>query len=296
MKIIETLDVKPILKWVGGKRELLPEIRRYYKDLEFNKFIEPFFGGGAVYLDIVSSFGQVQIENSIINDINVDLIELYRNIKIYPYDILECCNTLEIDYKTHGYYHIRDRFNGITRDKQIIEKYTGIMRSSALIVLNRTCFNGLYRTNRGGLFNVPEGKYKNPRIINSENLFEFSKTLPNVENIRNGNFDSMGDITKEDLVYFDPPYHPLNSTSSFTDYSGAFGTKEQEQLKEYFKKLDDEGVYVLQSNSSSEFIKDLYSEFQIIELDCSRNINSNGKQRGKVKEYLIIGNTLSQKL
>lgn len=290
------MEVKPLLKWVGGKRELVPEIRLHYKSLKFGKYIEPFFGGGSVFLDIIKTFGVNQIQDSIINDVNSDLIDLYRNIKLNPTEILENCNLLENDFNNFGYYHIRDRFNGITREKNPIEKYNGIVRSAALIVLNRTCFNGLYRTNRSGLFNVPEGRYKNPKIINPENLFELSKVLPSVNNIRNGNFDSIEDLKRGDLVYFDPPYHPLSETSSFTDYSGNFGATQQIQLKDYFKMLDEIGVFVIQSNSSSVFIKNLYEEFQVLEVDCSRNINSNGKQRGKVKEFLIIGNTLSQEL
>jgi DNA adenine methylase len=290
------MEVKPLLKWVGGKRELVPEIRLHYQSLKFGKYIEPFFGGGSVFLDIIKTFGVNQIQDSIINDVNSDLIDLYRNIKLNPSGILENCYLLENDFNSFGYYHIRDRFNGITREKNPIEKYNGIVRSAALIVLNRTCFNGLYRTNRSGLFNVPEGRYKNPKIINPENLFELSKVLPDVNNIRNGNFDSIEDLKKGDLVYFDPPYHPLSETSSFTDYSGNFGATQQIQLKDYFKMLDEIGVFVIQSNSSSVFIKNLYEEFQVLEVDCSRNINSNGKQRGKVKEFLIIGNTLSQEL
>lgn len=290
------IEVKPILKWVGGKRELLPEIRKVYNDLKFNNYIEPFFGGGSVYLDILNIFGHNLKKTSIINDVNNDLIELYRNIKLFPNELLNYCISLEKDYLKYGYYHIRDRFNGITRDKQLIEKYQGIERSSSLVVLNRTCFNGLYRTNRSGLFNVPEGKYKNPKIINSENLFELSRLLPKVENIRNGNFDSIQEIKKDDLVYFDPPYHPLNETSSFTDYSGSFGKNEQIKLKDYFSELDKMGVFVVQSNSSSNFIKELYCDFDILEVDCSRNINSKGEKRGKIKEFLILGNTISTTL
>jgi len=288
----KTYEIKPVLKWVGGKRELVPEIRKIYKTLTFDKYVEPFFGGGSVYLDIIKTFGNDKITKSIINDVNRDLIELYKNIKTCPDQIVNTCSLLERDYLKHGYYYIRDRFNGITRDKQPIEKYNGIERSSSLIVLNRTCFNGLYRTNRSGLFNVPEGKYKNPKIINPENLFELSKVLPPVENIRNLNFDKIQEITKGDLVYFDPPYHPLTETSSFTDYSGSFGVPEQIKLMEYFSKLDKMGVYVIGSNSSSRFIHDLYKDFKIIEVDCSRNINSNGDKRGKIKEFLILGNTL----
>lgn len=289
------LDVKPILKWVGGKRELLPEIRKYYEFLKFDKYIEPFFGGGSVYLDIIKNFGEEKSKTSIINDINGDLIEMYRNIKKSPDEILNYCNLLEIDYKEYGFYHIRDRFNGITIDNKMI-KYEGIERSSSLILLNRTCFNGLYRVNKSGKFNVPVGSYKNPKIIDKNNLYSLCDKLPLVKNILNVEFDKIDTIKKNDLVYFDPPYHPISTTSSFTDYSGSFGEKEQIRLRDYFKELDDKGVYVILSNSSSEFIKDIYKDFQIDEVLCRRNINSKGDKRGKISELLVIGNTLFNSL
>jgi DNA adenine methylase len=289
---MSNLNVRPVLKWVGGKRELIPQIREYYKNLNFKNYIEPFFGGGSVYLDIISTFGEKYISNSIINDVNTDLIELYRNIKTDPNEIISTCIELEKTYYEKGYYHIRERFNGVDKEKNIIQKYQGIERSSSLILLNRTCFNGLYRVNGKGLFNVPEGSYKNPKIVDSDNLFKLSNVLPEIHNIRNVQFDEISDIKKDDLVYFDPPYHPLNETSSFTSYSGSFGENEQIKLRDYFKKLDELGVFVILSNSSSPFIKELYKDFNIIEVDCRRNINSKSDKRGKVTEYLILGNTL----
>jgi DNA adenine methylase len=289
------LDVKPVLKWVGGKRELLPEIRKYYISLNFNKYIEPFFGGGSVYLDIIRIFGNEKIKNSIINDINSDLIEMYKNIKSNPNEIINQCNILETEFKQNGYYFIRDRFNGIKINDEFI-RYEGIKRSSSLILLNRTCFNGLYRVNKSGKFNVPEGNYKNPKIIDIENLIKLSSELPITENILNLNFNKIDNIRKNDLVYFDPPYHPISTTSSFTDYSGSFGEKEQVLLRDYFKELDDKGVYVILSNSSSEFIKEIYKDFKMEEVLCRRNINSKGNKRGKISELLIIGNSLIKSL
>lgn len=294
-KIKIDFDVKPILKWVGGKRELIPEIKKYYDCLKFDKYIEPFFGGGSVYLDIIKKFGDEKNKNSIINDINGDLIEMYRNIKTRPNEILKYCNSLELDYKKYGYYYIRDRFNGIIIDNQLI-KYEGVERSSSLILLNRTCFNGLYRVNKSGKFNVPVGSYKNPKIIDENNLYYLFDKLPLVENILNVEFDKIKGIKKNDLVYFDPPYHPISTTSSFTDYSGSFGEKEQLRLRDYFKELDEKGVYVILSNSSSEFIKEIYKDFKLDEVMCRRNINSKGDKRGKISELLITGNSLFNSL
>jgi len=289
-------ETKPVLKWVGGKRELLPELRKIYGGLKFNNYHEIFFGGGSVFFDLVENFKSNFKSISSINDINTDLIELYRNIKLNPSEIISFCDKLEMDYKTHGFYYIRDRFNGIDRDGNIVPKYKGIERSSSLILLNRTCFNGLYRTNKKGLFNVPEGRYSNPKIIDKENLFRVSNLIPSVDRLYNLKFNQIKDIEENDFVYMDPPYHPLSETSSFTDYSGEFGSKEQVELRDYFRELDNKGVYVLQSNSSSNFIKEIYSDFSILEVDCSRNINSKGNKRGKIKEFLILGNTLKNHL
>ena len=256
-------EVKPVLKWAGGKRKLVPEIKQYYKSLKPKKYIEPFFGGGAVYLDILKTLGTKYKETAIINDVNQDLIELYRNIKISPKELIYHCKKLEKDYKKKGYYFIRDKFNGVNKDGNKEKKYQGIERSAALILINRTCFNGLYRVNRSGLFNVPKGDYKNPTIIDDKNLYKLSSLLPKYENIRCQEFDEIKNINKGDLVYFDPPYHPLNQTSSFTSYSGAFGKVEQTRLRNYFNVLNEKGVYVILSNSSSPFIKELYKEFTI---------------------------------
>ena len=284
--------VKPVLKWAGGKRRLIPDIREYYRELKPKKYIEPFFGGGSVYFDILETFGVDYKNNSIINDVNTDLIEMYRNIKSSSQEIIFYCKELEKDYYKYDYYHIRDRFNGVDREKNIVERYEGIVRSSALILLNRTCFNGLYRINRKGLFNVPKGSYKNPRIVDEENLYNLAPLLPNIENIRNIEFDEIGEIEKGDLVYFDPPYHPLNKTSSFTSYSGSFGREEQTRLRDYYKELNDKGVYVILSNSSSSFIKEIYNEFNVIEVYCSRSINSKSNKRGKIPEFLVVGDQM----
>ena len=289
----EETNVKPILKWAGGKRELIPKIRNYYKKLNPKKYIEPFFGGGAVYFDILKTINLSLKKTSIINDINSDLIDMYRNIKTKPDEIIYFCKELEKIYYKYDYYYIREHFNGFDKNKKPVERYEGVMRSSSLILLNRTCFNGLYRVNSKGLFNVPKGSYKNPKIIDEENLYKLSSLLPNVKNILNTEFDKISGINKGDLVYFDPPYHPLNETSSFTSYSGVFGEKEQIRLRNYFRNLSNRGVHVILSNSCSNFIKEIYDEFKIIEVDSSRNINSKSKNRGKIQEYLVLGDTIN---
>lgn len=283
------IKVKPVLKWAGGKRELIPDIRAYYKTLSPKRYIEPFFGGGSVYFDVLKTFGIGLKETAVINDINTDLIEMYKNIKSSPDEVIRYCKELEKDYYKYGYYHIRDRFNGMDGDKNKVDRYEGTVRSSSLILLNRTCFNGLYRVNHKGLFNVPKGEYKNPKIVDEDNLYRLSYLLPKTENIRNTQFDDIQGIKKGDLVYFDPPYHPLNETSSFTSYSGSFGRDEQIRLRNFFKKLNDIGASVILSNSSSPFIKEIYNGFKTVEVYCNRNINSKPDKRGKVAEFLVVG-------
>lgn len=293
--VLRETDVKPVLKWAGGKRELVPEIRKFYKNLSPTKYVEPFFGGGAVYFDILKTYGIHHKETAIINDVNQDLIDMYRNIKSNPKELLYFCNNLEKEYKKnyekdpkkHAYYFIREKFNGVDKDKNEINRYEGVERSAALILLNRTCFNGLYRVNRQGFFNVPKGSYKNPRIIDEDNLFKLSKMLPKLENIRCQQFDEIKGINKGDLVYFDPPYHPINETSSFTSYSSPFEENEQIRLRDYFQKLNEMGVYVILSNSATPFIKKIYSTNKIHKVFCKRNINSKSDKRSQIPEYLI---------
>lgn len=283
------INVKPVLKWAGGKRELLSEIRKFHENYSPKKYVEPFFGGGSVYFDILNVHGQSHCETAIINDINSDLINMYKDIKTSPEKIIKGCNELEEEYYKYDYYHIRDRFNGIDRKNNKVEKYKGIERSSALILLNKTGFNGMYRVNRQGLFNIPKGSYKKPLIVDEENLYKLSSSLPKLENIRNTQFYNIQEVEKGDLVYFDPPYDPVSKTSYFTSYSGLFGKEEQIRLRDYFEKLDSMGVKVILSNSSTSFIKKIYKEFNISEVHTGRFINSKGSRRGKVTEYLITG-------
>lgn len=280
--------VTPPLKWVGGKRGVLPELKEFYKNIEFNEYYEPFFGGGSVYFDIINTFGSSMKNMSHINDMNEDLMNVFRHIKENPEGLISVLDVVIGEYNNLGYYVIRNRFNGLNGEIKI----TGIKRSATLILLNKTGFNGLYRTNRSGFYNVPEGNYKNPKIYSKDNIIGLSKVLPPVENIHNLEFDSFKDVKPGDLVYLDPPYHPITETSSFTEYIGPFGSKDQVRLFEYFKELDDKGVYVILSNSTSEFILELYKDYEIKTVYRSGTVNSDKTKRGSVPEVIIIGNTL----
>tara|TARA_X000000368_G_scaffold335197_1_gene272694 strand:- start:1998 stop:2879 length:882 start_codon:yes stop_codon:yes gene_type:complete len=288
-------DIQPVLKWAGGKRKLVPEIKQFYENLKPKKYIEPFFGGGAVYFDILKTFGKKSKENSIINDKNEDLIDMYKNIKNSPAEVIYHCKRLKKDYEKNDYYFIRAKFNGINQNGNKVKKYQGIERSAALILINKTCFNGLYRVNKSGLFNVPKGDQPNPTIVDEENLYKLSSLLPKSKNIRCQEFDEIKNINKGDLVYFDPPYHPLNQTSSFTSYSGAFGKDEQIRLRDYFSMLNKKGVYVILSNSSSDFIKELYKKFTLKKVHANRAINSKADKRKGVYEFIVLGDHILNK-
>jgi len=273
--------LQPFLKWPGGKRQLLPEIRKYIPST-YNTYYEPFVGAGAVLFDI-------KPEKAVINDINKELINLYK--VIMNVDKIEL---LINDLKKHEnnstyYYQIREMDR-----KQEYDQLPDYIKASRFIYLNKTCFNGLYRVNSKGYFNVPFGRYKNPDYINEEVLRAVHKYLnENKIEILNTDFELAVEGAQEgDFIYFDPPYDPISKTSSFTSYSKeSFGKSEQLRLRDTFIRLYEKGCYVLLSNSNTEFINSIYEYPGVIikNVDAARSINSKADKRGKIKEVLIIG-------
>jgi DNA adenine methylase len=272
--------VKPFVKWAGGKRQLMPEILKY-KPKSYKKYIEPFVGGGSVFL-------QLQNSKTIINDFNSELINAYTTIRDNVDElILELENHRDNNSKEY-FYELRewDR-NGILETKNNIE------RASRFIYLNKTCFNGLFRVNSQGQFNVPYGNYKNPNIVNREVLIADSRFLNRSGvKILNGDFEkAVKSARAGDFIYFDPPYAPLDDSSNFVGYTlNGFGYAEQERLRDLFVKLDKKGCFVMLSNSSSKVIHELYKDYaeNTIIIGANRNINSKGDNRGKVDEVLIM--------
>lgn len=296
MTIIKKGTVKPFLKWAGGKGQLIDEIEKFYPfDKKINKYAEPFIGGGAVLFDILNKF---ELEKIYISDVNKELVNCYIAIKENVHELIKKLKKLEDEFLVRGkedrkiyYYEKREKFNKLKLENNN-EK---INRAALMIFLNRTCFNGLYRVNKKGLFNVPMGDYKNPKICDEENLINVSNKLRNVEVIYGDYRKSYDFIDENTFVYFDPPYRPLNQTSSFTSYTEyIFGDKEQIELSEYFRLLNKKGAKLLLSNSdpknvdiNDEFFDDLYKGFDIKRIEASRAINSRGSKRGKVNEILI---------
>lgn len=269
--------VAPFLKWVGGKRQLMPTIVEHLpENIKDYKYIEPFIGGGAVLFNL-------QPKNAIINDFNEELINVYQVIK-------NNLDELIIDLKKHKneaeyFYSIRS----LDRNEEF-KKLNAVQRASRVIFLNKTCFNGLYRVNNAGEFNSPFGRYKNPNIVNEPTLKAVNKFLnSNNIDIKSGDYSEiLKQADKKCFVYLDPPYHPISESSNFTGYvQGGWNMYDQIDLKTACDELNKKGVKFLLSNSSADFIKDLYKDYKITIVKANRAINSNGADRGEVDEVLI---------
>lgn len=273
----KNLLLSPILKWVGGKRQLLSEIIPLI-DESCDNYVEPFIGGGAVLF-------RLQSKKAIINDYNTELINVYRTVRDDLDGLVALLKKHEKYNSSDYYYEVRalDR----TPD---FDKMSNSEKAARIIYLNKTCYNGLYRVNSLGQFNSPYGKYKNPNIVNEVVLRAISKYLNGNEiSIRSGDYkDVLNDIEKNSFVYLDPPYMPISSSSSFTGYTeGGFGYDKQVELKEECDKLNSKGVHFLQSNSDCEEIRELYKAYRIKVVKAKRAINSDAKKRGQINEVLI---------
>jgi len=271
---------RPFLKWAGGKRQSVPFLQQHLPS-RFNRYIEPMVGAGALFFSLTES-ERLQGE-MIIADINPELINVYRVIR----DKLPKLIAL---LKKHKEKHSKRYFSlvrAVDRDPAFWT-WNDVERAARFIYLNKTCFNGLYRVNSRGEFNVPFGDYSNPAICDEANLTNCSRVLKQTK-IELGSFENIAALAKPgDLVYFDPPYEPLTKTSNFTQYArDGFGTADQIKLAEVFAELDRRGVRVMLSNSSAQLVFDLYANYKIVEIAVGRAINSKGAQRGKVKELLV---------
>jgi DNA adenine methylase len=273
-------DPKPFVKWAGGKRQLLSVITNHIPG-KFERYFEPFLGGGAVFFSLVSKERKTKW---FISDLNSDLVLSYATIRDKVKELVLSLENHAANYSKNQssyYYKVRE-----ANPKNEIDKV------SRLIFLNKTCFNGLYRVNSKGKFNVPVGRYVNPNIVNKENLFEISRVLQSKDIlIKCQDFeDALKGVGHEDFVYLDPPYQPVSTTASFTSYTDSdFDFSDQERLYAKFKALDKKGVKVLLSNSRSDEIIELFNEFSggIIEISANRFINSVSQKRTGHTELLI---------
>ena len=291
-----TYKAKPFIKWVGGKSQLIDSIKNTLpKDFENRQdltYIEPFVGGGAILFWILQKYPN--INKAIINDINPDLTTAYKTIKSNPKELIIELSTISNEYlplseenRKEFYLNKRDKFNS--------KSLNPIENSALFIFLNRTCFNGLYRVNSKGLFNVPFGKYANPKICDEQTILADSEILQKVE-ILTGDFEETLKFAGENsFFYFDPPYKPLSETSSFNSYSKEdFDDKEQNRLRNFCQRIDLMGHSFVLSNSDvkgknphDNFFDDLYKQFEIKRVFATRMVNANAKKRGKLTELLI---------
>lgn len=271
------LLLSPMLKWVGGKRQLLSQITPMINK-KCSVYVEPFIGGGAVLFNM-------QPKKAIINDYNKELINVYKMVRDNLDELVELLKIHEENNSSDYYYEIR----ALDRDA-LFKNMSMVEKAARIIYLNKTCYNGLYRVNSSGQFNSPYGRYKNPNIVNEPVLKAISKYFnENDIKITNGDYkEALKDLDKEAFVYLDPPYMPISSSSSFTGYTeGGFNYSSQVDLKEECDKLTEQGIRFVQSNSDCPEIRELYRDYKIKTVKAKRAINSVAKKRGEINEVLI---------
>lgn len=299
--ITATRQVKPFLKWAGGKGQLIDKISSFlpssFRTGKIKKYFEPFLGGGAIYFWLADHY---DFEYAYLYELNPSVGICYQVIQKNVKKLVKELNSLEMEYfsgsdkdRENLFYYKREEFNGFLQKKSA---NSHLRRVALLIFLNKTCFNGLYRVNSKGEFNVPFGRYKNPTICNEDNLFSVHDLLQKAE-IVCGDFElCLENADNESFVYFDPPYRPISKTASFTSYSkDTFDDNEQKRLRHVFGELDNRGASVMLSNSdpknvdpTDNFFDDLYNDYHIERLNATRLINCNAERRGVITEILVM--------
>lgn len=283
--------LEPILKWPGGKRRVLKEITRYIPST-YSSYYEPFIGGGAVY------FG-LQPASAVISDVNEDLINLYTQVKNNPEALIAELSDREKYLNTHQNFLT---LRALDRDNDVYRKLSEVEKAARIIYLNKTCFNGLYRVNSKGQFNVPYGKYANPRILNENLIRSVHEQFNKGTKIIHGGYREVltgehAPQKRQNFIYMDPPYIPLSSSSSFTSYAkDGFNCEDQEDVRNLARELDETGNYVLLSNSDTPLTRELYADFVLKSIKVTRSISHNKESRVQVGELLILGRTLAGEL
>ena len=277
IKEIKEVTLQPFTKWTGGKRQLLPVIRELIPKT-YNRYFEPFVGGGALFFDLAP-------KDAVINDFNAELINCYQQIKDNPQELVEILKVHQ-EYNSKEYYL---DLRSADRDERI-DMMSEVQRAARILYMLRVDFNGLYRVNSKNQFNVPYGRYKNPKIVDEELIFAISVYLNNNQlEIKTGDFEkAVLDVQPGDFVYFDPPYIPLSETSAFTSYTHeGFSYDDQVRLRDTFKKLSDTGAYVMLSNSSSFLVEELYQDFNIHYVEATRTNGAKSSSRGRISEIIV---------
>ena len=276
-QISQIVQARPFIKWAGGKSRLLEQYKPFLPT-EFERYHEPFLGGGALFFFLAPQL-QAQDKQAYLSDLNPELVNVYRCVRDEVEGLIELLGEHRERHGETHYYEVRSQL-----------QTEPVSRAARFIYLNKTCYNGLYRENSKGLFNVPMGRYKNPKICAPDLLRAASSALQ-IADISERPFAAVLDYAKgaDDFVYFDPPYHPLSETSKFTAYSRyRFGAEQQRVLRDAIAQLAARQVKVLVSNSDCPFIRDLYQDFQVETINAARSINSKASKRGKITEVLAI--------
>ncbi len=294
----EATPAKPFLKWVGGKRQLLPVLEKNFPEGlgdTVTRYAEPFLGGGATLFHVLSTH---DIREVWVGDMNESLIATYRQVQENPDALMEHLADLENRYRAANVDERQQLFLQVREQYNTLDRFDGknqLVAAALFMMLNRTAFNGLYRVNSKGQFNVPHGKYSNPSFFSEENIKAASRTLQNVT-IHHGPYtDCEKWLDENTFLYADPPYRPLNTSSSFASYtSSGFNDEAQERLAAFLKKQHDKGVKVMMSNSDpkntdegDDFFDDLYAWGAVRRVDARRSVNSVSSKRGPVKEILF---------
>ena len=286
------MKAKPFVKWVGGKGQLIDQLEAMlpadFDQWENVTYIEPFVGGGAMLFYMLQTYSNIQ--TAVINDINKDLTTCYKVVKQFPRQLIDSLSEIQKEYyalqseesRKHFFMQMRTEFNTKLLDP--------IRNTTLFFFLNRTCFNGLYRVNKSGFFNVPFGRYVTPTICDPNTIYADSELLQRVEILTGDYTQTLNYAQGNSFFYFDPPYRPLNATSSFNDYDKeTFNDLAQIHLKEFCDRVQAEGFRFMLSNSDCKdgFFDDLYMQYQIGRVWASRNVNANPQKRGKLTELLI---------
>lgn len=282
LKLNRRLRAAPFVKWAGGKSQLLEQFESFFY-VQFNRYVEPFVGGGAVFFHL---YNQGRIGDSVIlNDLNSELMNCYTVIRDQVDELIEELRRHEAHRTEENYFYEMRRWDR----EQDFKWCSPVKRAARTIFLNRTCYNGLYRVNSLGHFNVPFGSYKNPMICDEDNLRMVSQALQGVE-LRSEDFGRcVGWVRPGDFVYLDPPYHPLSETASFTSYTeNDFGESDQTRLAAVFRQLDEIGCYVMLSNSYTPLIRRLYEGYRMEVVTAIRAINCKGDRRGGIRELVVL--------
>ena len=291
------MKAKPFIKWVGGKGQLIEQLEALlpadFDRWENVTYIEPFVGGGAMLFHMLQK--HKNIKSAVINDINADLATCYKVVRDNPTELVESLKEIQREYYSLKSEEVRKHFYMLMRDEFNTKSLTPIRNTTLFFFLNRTCFNGLYRVNKSGLFNVPFGRYETPTICDATTIYADSELLHNVE-ILTGDYQQTFDKAHGcTLFYFDPPYRPLSNTSSFNDYTKeSFNDLAQERLKEFCDRIEAAGYSFMLSNSDcfntpakDRFFEDLYLEYIIERVWAARYVNANPSKRGKLQEILV---------